>query len=590
MSTKNKPITEMSNHDDILAAFRVMLEDARDNSNYHTERAEKYRYFLERSQYQTRLLDRWTYRPAKQSNRWMPRLEGPEMRQIIDELTPLLVRSRPGITIEPEDSRTAIDLREYGEGDALVGGYSELEPDLVAEAATEILEGMRKHQSRDILDKQIAEESLISGMSAVDFRVENDVHGTTLKPQLVEPGNLLLDPQCKSWWDLSDCQYTIRIQRLSSAQIKHYYGLDEGDYADTGESLEPTSTIFGRVQRYWNTVTGSSEYKMNFYDVYTLYYQPVLGISDIDAVDAPEAPPMEKFTFIGENYYLAKNRRVNPFWHKEFPYVLFQSAPQPFNQFGVSDVAKNMGTQIALNIARNMALATSMINASPPWIAEQNVAARWNFEPSGVTKLGKGKIDQIMQAPLRDTNSQHALWQALSQSLQESRIDPRELSQTSVRSGTHAAVVLNAVLSKHGLRVLMLDPSWRRLARFEMSNLQQFINPSINHYLQQKEFTEFAGLDDAIRNLRYDVDIASRDAMPSDPTELFNMMMILYQNGMIDLGEFYEQVKLDISPELKASIEEQSNPDDFIAGVPPAMQAEARGQAQQTVGDLTQSL
>ena len=47
--------------------------------------------------------------------------------------------------------------------------------------------------------------------------------------------------------------------------------------------------------------------------------------------------------------------------------------------------------------------------------------------------------------------------------------------------------------------------------------------------------------------------------MPSDPTELLQLMLVLYDRGMMDLGEFYEQVKIDISPELKARIEETSD-------------------------------
>ena len=72
------------------------------------------------------------------------------MRQIIDNLTPQIVRSRPEITIEAEDSRS-IDLREMIDGE-LVGGMSSLPAEVVAEAATEILEGLRRHQSRNILD------------------------------------------------------------------------------------------------------------------------------------------------------------------------------------------------------------------------------------------------------------------------------------------------------------------------------------------------------------------------------------------------------------------------------------------------------
>ena len=170
MPLSNQPITQMQDADDILSAFVVLLNNAKDKSNHHISRSNRYRSFLEVSQYQERFMDRWSYRKPTRGTEWMPRVEGIEMRSIIDELVPLLVRSRPGITVEPEDLNSPIDLREF-DGGELVGSYSDLPSDVVAEAATEILEGLRKHESRDILDRQIAEESLISGMSSVGFRI-----------------------------------------------------------------------------------------------------------------------------------------------------------------------------------------------------------------------------------------------------------------------------------------------------------------------------------------------------------------------------------------------------------------------------------
>ena len=595
MLNNNKPINELTSPDQILAEFKQMLYDARDHAGRHLERAAEYRAFLNESQYLKKSMDVWVPRKPKEGEEWIPRVEGIEMRQVIDNLVPQIVRSRPEIIIDPEDADSPIDLREIDEESGeLIGGMSDLPADVVAEAATEILEGLRNHQGRIILDRNIAEESLITGMSSVGFRFNHDHRGKLPTPRLIEPGNLLLDPECQQWWDFEDCLYTIECNRVSGPAIKHYYGVDERDInVSSDQNTSGNSyfnSFFGRVSSWWNRDTNTTEYSTNYYDVYTVYVRNFVGLGDIDAFDAPETPPMMKYTFIGENYYVADKTRENPWWHKSFPYVNFQSAPNPFSQWGVSEVAKNMGTQMALNIARNRALAAAMRNSNLPWLAEEDSVMQWNLSPGGITRLRKGSIDRVMQSPSTDVGSPAAIWEALAQNIRETQGDAQGLLQGAqpgnIRSGAHASVVLNAVLTKSGLRVLMLDPSWQRLARLEMSNLQQYIEFDVGQYLQTREFAEVQGLTESLRNLRYDVNINSKDAMPSDPVELLQLMMVLYQNGLIDAGEFYEHVKLDLSPEFRERIEEFSNPDTFIPGLPPQVQAEAQLAGQQQVQDI----
>ena len=160
-----------------------------------------------------------------------------------------------------------------------------------------------------------------------------------------------------------------------------------------------------------------------------------------------------------------------------------------------------------------------------------------------------------------------------------------------INSGKHASIVLGAVLSKSGLRVLMLDGSWQRLARFEMSNLQQFIELDISHYMQSREFArEAEGLTDALRNLRYDVNIHSKDLLPSDPNDLFNLLFNLTINGFMDIDEFYRQYPIPISAELKDQIEVRSQAENFVPGLPIQMQAEAQVAAQSEINQIEESI
>ena len=596
-----QPINELTSESKIIAEFRQMLYDARDNASKYLERAAEYRAYLNDSQYLKRSMDIWTPSQPREGEEWIPRVEGIEMRQVIDNLVPQIVRSRPEIVIDPEDADSPVDLREIdAETQELMGQMSDLPADVVAEAATEILEGLRNHQGRIILDRNIAEESLITGVSSVGFRFNHDHRGKLPTPRLIEPGGLLLDPECQQWWDFEDCLYTIECNRVSGPAIKHYYGIDESDISGSNNAQAQygmnsyLSSFFGRVSSWFNAETQNTEYATNYYDVYTVYVRNFVGLGDIDGLDAPEAPPMMKYTFIGENYYVADKTRENPWWHKSFPYINFQSAPNPFSQWGVSEVAKNMGTQMALNIARNRAIATSMRNSNLPWMAEEDAVLNWNLAPGGITRMRKGSIDRAMQAPPADAAAAAAIWQALAQNIREIQGDAQGLLQGAqpgnIRSGTHASVVLNAVLTKSGLRVLMLDPSWQRLAYLEAHNLQQYIGFDIGEYITSVNPDDLPGLVPALRNLRFKVNINSKDAMPSDPSELLQLMLVLYNHGLVDIGEFYEHVQLDLSPEFRARIEEAAPVENFVPGLNPQMQAEAQLAAQQQMRDTEEAI
>ena len=348
--------------------------------------------------------------------------------------------------------------------------------------------------------------------------------------------------------------------------------------------------------QYFNKSNQKTEYHINEYDVHTLYIRPFLGVNDTVGADADRIPPMMKYTFIGETFYAEQFTEENPWWHKQFPYVSFQSAPKPFSQYGVSEVAKNMGTQIALNIMRNTTLASAMRNSNLPWLVEENVlkSGRMKLGPGELTEVIKGTIDRLMQAPPSDMRSSHSMWQELGQNLRENQGDAQGLLQggqpSNIRSGAHASVVLNAVLSKSGLRVLMHDPSWQRLARLEMNNLQQYIDFDIGYYLQTREFSEVEGLVPALRNLRYDVSIESKDSLPNDPVEMLNLMLVLYNNGLLDSREFYEHVAIPLTPEFKERIDTFSDAERFIPGLPPQDQAALYVQGQQEVNQIEESI
>lgn len=588
-----KPISELTNPEDIIASFRVLLNNAKDNSRQFLRQSNRNRAFLNDTQYLMPELDDFTYRPPIPSSAWMPRLEGVELRQVIDELTPLLVRSKPDVKVVPENPHHPIDLRVENAEGILEGGYSDLESSKVAQAMTEALEGEHQRNGRSILDHQIVQESMIDGRSVVGFTKVDNERGVDVYPCLLQPNQFYMDPQCQRWWDFKDCMYTIRCQTLNADQILRHLGVQESEYGGKSETewIPTYNSLIGYVSEYVNTRTGEKKYEMPEYEVYTLYYRPDVGYGGVDGEEV-EVPPMKKMTFIGDNYYVADRTVDNPWWHKDFPYIIFQSAPNPYSQWGISDVTKNMGIQMGINLMRNNQLGNTMLAANPPWVIEDEVQlGDWDMGPGGQNRVMRGGIDRMKMVDVPGIAENSVLWDKLYQLLRENQKDASGMLTGSqpgnIRSARQQAVAISSVYSQNGLRALMLDPSWHRMARMEVSNLQEHIRPNVDYYFINKEATEFIGLDnlrEAMRNLQYDVLINSKDGMPHDPMERLQLLLLLRQEGIYPTGEVVKQANLTPSPETQEKIEAAD--ENWEPNVPPIVQAQAEMQAEGIVDNL----
>ena len=260
---------------------------------------------------------------------------------------------------------------------------------------------------------------------------------------------------------------------------------------------------------------------MRKFPVDTLFWNdilPVVGFGEMDEIRDKGVPEMQQMIFVNEK--LLVRDRENPYWHKGYPVTAFTSAPRPFRQDGTSDVSMLVGTQIAINLAHNLMLGNAQLAGSHRIWAEEGAIPKGKFDntPGAVNWFNKGALTngQVQNIPPGAVGTELMnLYQLEQQKIREKIGDSQGLLQpNNIRSGRHAQTVLNAVLTRHGYRVTMLDPAWERLARQEISYLQQYFDFS-GYYLGQEYSMEdeemVYDMPMALKNLRYDVEIESKE-------------------------------------------------------------------------------
>lgn len=445
-----------------------------------------------------------------------------------------------------------------------------------------VREELGRKRSETIMNSQIILESLIGGSSYVTWDVLPTRHGSTIMPKLLMREQFLGDPDGNKTWDFSDYRYIILKHEMTAAEIKYYYDADYEDYASGSSQDLLDKKSIGIVGRWFSKKSKAfDDYGLRKFPVHILYWNdilPIVGFGDIESLREKDVPEMQQMIFINEN--LLVRDRKNPYWHKSYPVTAFTSAPRPFRQDGTSDVSMLVGTQIAINLAHNLMLGNAMLAGSHRIWVEEGAIPKGGFDnsPGAVNRFNKGAIQngQVLNVPPGSVGTELMNLYALEQQKIRHKIgDSQSLIQgndaSNIRSGKHAQTVLNAVLTRHGYRVTMLDPAWERLARQEISYLQQYFDFS-KYYLGQEysQDTEemYHDMPMALKNLRYDVEIESKEDLPHSVEERINLLMLLLQTGLADGEEFFRQTGFSVRPELRDSIRIQSEAESFKLGLP----------------------
>ena len=258
----------------------------------------------------------------------------------------------------------------------------------------------------------------------------------------------------------------------------------------------------------------------------------------------------------------------------------------------VSQIRELISTVQALNILRNNALAGAQISINPPWVVEEDTVLGDIGRGAGdVTKVSQNMIDAIQRLDVPGIAENTALIQLRKEDLRVSLGDKSGYlvgDSSGARSGVHAAINRDAVLTQYGLQVLMLDPSWTRMHYQEVHNFQQYIDVDRNYVYKQHGFRELALINDAMRNLPFDLDVHSQDGEPTDPIEKNLFWFQHWQLGAIPLSEYYKKTELNISPEVQAMVEESTS--EWVPGLPPQLAAQQAVMAQSYAQNIGNAL
>lgn len=584
LNEMNIPITELSGKEDIEHRFLEMLGDAQDAAAKRISCSLRYRKFFEGDQHNVGGSGfGWLNGLRDPANLHIPRMSGEETFESITDVLPILLKSRPGLAVEPEE-RT-----------------EDPETAFIAEVMTDIYDNIRRIRSQHVFESDVVLESLISGIAFVTFQKIYDHRGITVQPKLLMPEQFLGDPDGCHAYNFDDYQHIILTSYRTPYEIKADYGYDEDDYgANTTIQNTKTMAFMGvslptlRQKKRNGAIEGR-------YPVHTLFVRPYTASLDA-ALELQEAPMMQKMTFINESFYVEGSKVDNPYWHKDFPVTAFQSLPKPYHEVGTSDVAVLMSTQIAINIARDSSVAVALYNASPGYLTEDGVVGKGKIDdgPGGVTEVNSGGLvrGEIKEKNPRDSASSMNLWTLTKQQMRERKGDAGNLLQGgqpgNIKSGKQYAMSLNNVLTRNGYRVSMLDASWQRFATQDISLFQQFVTFKSSFlskaYEIAEEFQYMTDLDIAerIRAFPYDINIHSKMDLPATTEEKLNLFLALYDRGLVSPQEFYEQTGIVLSPEEREKIELSSAT--FVPGIPAgetaAMGLQASAQADQLVGEM----
>ena len=591
----SKPITELETDEEKVECYKALRDAAEEGSEQAIKNSQRNHKFYKGDHYlQEDEMGSWVSLTPRKGSEYMARTQSNDLYEMIQGLLPLHVKNEPEIQILPDDPDIGVDLSEEDEEGNWIEEYSDIDQAKAAEAMTEILNTEMKRNGEAITHSNIILESFITGAAYVTFQILKNRHrGTQVQPKLLRRENFLPDPHYEDSQDFTDCRYMILRQHLTPADIHLWYGVDETDYTE-GQNTGGASMSLGFVSKWIESLRGDTttvKYGMRHYPVDTMYYShyvPLIGFSDEDVFD--EEPPPIQYTFINGEF-LAREIE-NPFIHQDFPVTAFVASPVPGEPDGVSDITQLIGTQMAINLMTNAIIDAARFMGAPSLLVEENAqpAAGWNLGAGGVTIIPKDKMDGIKERQGGGMNqaAQHVI-AMLKQTIRSQAGDSGGLLSgnvpSSIKSGKHANVVLNSLLTRHAHTVKMFDSSWERFSRQRIQLMQQFVDFDTPYWRRQNDVGEFQHMSEALRNLQFDVKLHSKSDLPFDPQERINMVVQLWMFGLVDLPYLFKVLDLDVSPDFIELAERQAE-GEFIVGLPGPEQAMLRAQMRQKEAEM----
>ena len=260
-----------------------------------------------------------------------------------------------------------------------------------------------------------------------------------------------------------------------------------------------------------------------------------------------------------------------PYSHGEFPIVSYHAYPlsQQFHSHG--DIDQLTSIQMAINVLYSQVIINAIQMSNAQWIVEDGaIPHRWLTNQPGLiirTKPGKfglvekldpsqiptgvfGLVQELEQFADRQTGSQDVV---------------RGESPGSSASGVLANSLQAAAMTRHTFSMQVLDESYRRASKLEVSTFQDWVDFSDPRFNGKRDMGEWLRWDEDMRNLLFDVVVESRANFPQNVLARINHAQNMLALGVFDLEEFMDFSGIEVREDLRTKIRQLS--DSFIPGV-----------------------
>ena len=567
------------------------------------------------NQYLRAVGDRFEYRRRTPGNEWRPQTTRNVIGQTIDPIHAIIAQASPASNVKarfpdkevmfhPEMPNMMATIEGKMSPEEMQStGFSGEE---TGETFTDYLGNVwnspyrKEHQARStcLLD------ALISGVSFRGYGIkEHPFRGTEVVVKNLQPQHVLLDPEGRDLVTFSDFRFVIIISELDVMTIKRRYKTNESDYGQVREDVTyDAASSGGLINRIFRSSTTASsnnsesstevseEWSLRRYPVYMLYYAG--WMPDLMSISSDHAEGMDRFpyprgrrvTWVNDMKILEDDEIET--WGFTFPLVGFTPNPVPHTAYGQSDVQKLVGPQDIINAFSNIIVSNAILNGHTQLLVEAGALdpRTFSIRPGAIMTLAQdslrnSRIKQLFPGPLGQEVLQYMLnlehW--TKEELGDSDGILRGGAPNTIKSGIHARTVQESAFNRQSFRIGLLDDSHEMGTHKEVSLTQQYV-PLDNDY-NKGYMGVMGGMDLAMRNLIYTIELESRKDLPFSSGGQFELYFGMLRNGDMTHKEFFELTKFHISEEWREKCDMAAK--NAIPGLPPELIAQQQLQQEQ---------
>ena len=619
MNTKHEHFLEISDEDKLMETCIALKNIGKEYQTDFLRQAIRNREYYLGNQYLRAVGDRLEQRRRQPGQEWRPQTTRNVIGQTIDPVHAMTAAAAPNINIEACFPDQAVMFSPQMPQQDMMSNeaYAEKEMFPTPFSGRDTGEFFTEHLAR-VWNSPYRKEyharatalldSLIAGVSFRGYGVKHHpFRGAEVVVKNLQPQQVLLDPEGRDMVTFADFRFIILISHLDVMTIKREWpGISESEFGIEDESISydesSSDGFFSRIFKRDPSSSGKNatadvreEWTLRRYPVYSLYYagwMPELMTTTAKSVEQKPDFPYPRgrtVTWINDKK-IVQDAEVET-WGFTFPLMAMTPNPIPHSGYGQADVAKLIGPQDLINAFSNIIVSNAILNGHTQLMIETGAIDPGNFSvrPGAVMNFARdslraGRVKQLFPGPLGQEIIQYML--NLEHFTKEELGDADGLlrgnNPGAVTSGLHARTIQESAFMKHSFRIGLLDNSYEMGAFKEVNLTQQFVPLDNDYYRGYMGIEE--GMDLAMQNLVFKIEIESRKDLPFSSGGQFEMYFAMLRNGDITHKEFFELSKFHVSEDWKEKVEEAAK--DAIPGLPPEIRAQQQLQADQAAQEI----